>query len=525
MSEALAGLPPPPVPAVPRDSAVAVPVRRGADGLEVYWLRRDRALRFAAGFFAFPGGRLDEGDAQVAVAGAEGLEASLEVCAARELLEETGLLVARGAERLTAAQRGEARRDLLAGRRSFGELLATLGLTLHAQDFAAAGRWVTPDSLPVRFDTRFFLVQAPRGQQAEVWPGELTEGQWIRPAAALARWDAGSALLHPPGLHLLRCLARGAEALADRSRGEGGLGASDWAGLLDELLRRPRDEPSGDEEQEFQRGVRLFPLRTPTLPPATHTTAYVLGTGELLVVDPGAEDPSELDRLGRFLERLVGQGHRLQAVVPTHHHGDHVGGLARLVERLRLPVWAHPQTADRLRVPVARLLVEGDVLALDGPKPMRWRVWHTPGHAPGHLCLLDEASRAAVVGDMVAGVGTIVIDPSEGDMIEYLAQLARLAGWPVGTLYPAHGTPIPDGVHKLEEYRLHRAWREERVLAALARLGPTQVETVVAQAYDDVPQLVLVLAEINTRAILAKLAKEGKVLVDGDRVRPVGARG
>ena len=203
----------------------------------------------------------------------------------------------------------------------------------------------------------------------------------------------------------------------------------------------------------------------------------------------------------------------IKAIVLTHHHGDHIGGLARLVQQTGLPVWAHARTADRLPVKTDRLLKDGEMLPLLG---MNWRVLHTPGHAQGHVCLVDEASKAAVVGDMVAGVGTIVIDPPEGDMADYLAQLRRLEALPVTTLYPSHGPAIPDGPGKLAEYLQHRQWREQKVLGALTPEG-VAIEDLVPKAYDDVNAFVLPIAERSTLAILGKLEKEGRVAAVGGK--------
>jgi ribonuclease/clavin/mitogillin len=511
VSEALPGLPPPPPPAAVRDAAAVVLHRRGPGGTEVFWLKRDRALSFAGGFYAFPGGRLDPEDAAVPVDGVSGAEAAVYVTAARELFEETGVLKARGAEVLPQLELDELRRALLSQRLSFSELLAQRGFTLHAADFISAGRWVTPPYLPVRFDARFFLVEAPPHHEAVVWPGELSWGGWTTPADALARWTQGTALLHPPNLHALQVLGR----------------VSSPADAVAALRAPPHCEAFIGQRLEFQRGVLLFPLVTPTLPPATHTNAYVLGTGECVVVDPGAPEDAEADRLVRFLRELAPEGYRPKAVVLTHHHGDHVGGAARVASALGVPVWAHRHTADRVEVPVARLLEDGEVLALDGPLPMRWRVLHTPGHTRGHVTLVDEATTAAVVGDMVAGVGTIVIDPPEGDMAEYLAQLRRLAALGVTTLYPAHGPAIADGVAKLEEYLAHRAWREAKVLEAVASFGrPALLDEVVPRAYDDVASFVLPIAERSTLAILGKLEREGRVSAGGGgwRMAEPGAR-
>jgi ribonuclease/clavin/mitogillin len=494
MSEALPGMPPPPPRAAPRPAAVVVLYRRVGTGVEVFWVKREKALRFAGGFYAFPGGKVDKADAKVPVRGASGEEAAVLVAAARELFEETGVLVAEGAEALAPERLKEMRRALLADERGWGELLKEAGLALRAEDFLSAGRWITPPFMPVRFDARFYLVEAPAHAVAELWPGELTEATWVDPSVALERWEEGRALLHTPNLHVLQVLAR-----------------FDTPESVRERLSDPPHCPGFIAKRvEFQQGVRVAPLETPTLPPATHTNTYVLGNGELLIVDPGAGDSGECEKLMELLSILEGEGMRPVAIVLTHHHGDHIGGAKAVKERLGVPLWCHARTADRLEVPTERLLNDGDVLELAGSPPQRWRVLHTPGHARGHICLVDERTQAAVVGDMVSGVSTIVIDPPDGNMRDYLEQLARLRDLPVTTLYPAHGGPIPDGPGKLEEYIAHRAAREARILDAIPETGATLAQ-VVEGAYSDTPPFLHPIAERSALATLEKLLEEGKV--------------
>lgn len=505
MSEPLAGMPVFEMPVAPiKDAAAVIVFRRTPAGVEVFWIKREKQLRFAGGFYAFPGGKVDKADRDLPVEGATGAAAALVVTAARELLEETGLLKARLSSPVTADELKAMRTELLGETTPFSELLKRHGLTLAAADFLEAGRWLTPPFLPVRFDARFFLVEAPPDQQAEVWPGELSEGAWIAPAAALRRWREGTALLHPPNHHALAVMENFKDVESARAA----------------LANPPHCVEYVAERIEFQQGVKLFPQRTLTLPPATHTNAYVLGTKELIVIDPGAADDAETDRLVALVEQLKSEGAVLKACVLTHHHGDHVGGLAHFVARLKCPVWAHARTADRLRVKTDRLLVDSEVLQLD---QTRWRVLHTPGHAQGHICLYDEASRAAIVGDMVAGVGTIVIDPPEGEMGDYLTQLRRLEALPVTTLYASHGPAIPDGPGKLADYLKHRLWREEKVLAALGA-GPVTLEELVPRAYDDVTAFVLPIAERSTLAILGKLINEQRVTLADGRYRLSGTK-
>jgi ribonuclease/clavin/mitogillin len=501
MSEALPGVPAPPPHAPPRDASAVILFRRAATGVEVFWLEREAKLQFAGGFFAFPGGKVDTADAAIAVEGAAVEQARFLVAAAREVFEETGVLLAHGPA-LTQERRDALRRELLDEKVGFAQVLSAHQLTLRASDFHAAGRWITPSYLPRGFDARFFLVEAPTDQRAEVWKGELTDGEWITPAEALKRWEAGSALLHPPNLHAMQVMAR--------------FTTLERAAL--ELSQPPHCTDFIAERIEFQRGVMLYPMLTPTLPPATHTATYVLGTGDCVLVDPGSPDEALIDGLVRFLGTIPEL--KPKAIVLTHHHGDHLGGLEHLVKRTGLPVWAHARTADRSPVPVARVLAEGDVIELSGGWPMKWHVLHTPGHARGHVTLVDEGSRAAVVGDMVAGVGTIVIDPPEGDMAEYLRQLERLEALPVRTIYPAHGPVQPDGPAKLREYLLHRAWREAKVLDALATFGDAgaTLSELVERAYDDVAAFIWPIAERNTQAILEKLVAESRARRDGESV-------
>jgi glyoxylase-like metal-dependent hydrolase (beta-lactamase superfamily II) len=257
---------------------------------------------------------------------------------------------------------------------------------------------------------------------------------------------------------------------------------------------------------DFQEHLLLYPLRTPTLLPATHTNCYVVGDRDLWVVDPGSPYPEEQERLAGALDDLAAQGCTVREIWLTHHHADHVGGLRALWERLRVPVRAHPRTADRVDMPCVPTQ-DGDLLA------GRWRALHTPGHARGHLCFFDERTGALLCGDMVSGLSTIVIDPPEGDMAEYLRQLGRLRDLGPRVLYPAHGTAIPDAVGKLEEYLDHRRMREAKVLGAL----PGTLYEVTTRAYDDTPVLLHPVAARSCLASLEKLEREGRAARRGDR--------
>ena len=276
---------------------------------------------------------------------------------------------------------------------------------------------------------------------------------------------------------------------------------------------RPRD---------VTRGVELFPALTPTLPPATHTNSYALGEREVLLVEPATPHDDERRAWLEWARGIEAAGRTLVALVLTHHHADHVGGAEFLSRELGLPIWAHEATAARLpAIEVRRTLADGEEITLDGASPQRWRALHTPGHAPGHLCFYNEEGCALVVGDMVASVGTILIEPNDGDMAEYLAQLERLAALDALVALPAHGEPIdaPSGLFR--RYVTHRLMREAKVIDVLDRLTRSHAagassEALVPEVYADTSPMMWPIARLSLEAHLIKLEREGRAARHGD---------
>jgi 8-oxo-dGTP pyrophosphatase MutT (NUDIX family) len=197
-----------------RDAATVVLLRDGAQGLETWLLTRTREMVFAAGMTVFPGGRVDEADAELPFDdGAcspiaqrfgcdEPLARALVGAAVRETFEETGVLLTS-----PAAQLPDARADVEAGRIGFGDLLRANGLVIDVTALRPWARWVTPRNEVRRYDTRFFIGALPPGAEPQDVTTESVSASWVGVTEAVAQAGAGTRQMLPPTIFTLTSLA------------------------------------------------------------------------------------------------------------------------------------------------------------------------------------------------------------------------------------------------------------------------------------------------------------------------------
>ena len=369
------------------------------------------------------------------------------------------------------------------------ELFEEIGVRVDPAALIDVGRWMTPAFAPRRFDTCFFLAMCPPDEDARVMTGEHDIGLWIRPHEAVERWMEGHLLMAPPVLHALRCLEQGLDGIEVMMK------SVPWA----------HGEPI--PEIEMRPGIVLVPVRTPTLPPATHTNCYVIGGDEVIVIDPASPYEEEQALLDRVLEKR-----KVREIWLTHLHRDHVSGANHLKKKLGVKIAAHSITGRDLEgvVQVDRAFEENERLELAGKPGWNLRVLHTPGHARGHVCIFEEKSGSLITGDLMAGLGTIVIDPPEGHMATYLDSLRRMQALPVTALFPAHGPVMANAKARIQEYLDHRMDREAKILAAW-QSGHREPAAIVKVVYTDVATAMHSLAERSVIAHLEKLKEEGRL--------------
>jgi glyoxylase-like metal-dependent hydrolase (beta-lactamase superfamily II)/8-oxo-dGTP pyrophosphatase MutT (NUDIX family) len=485
----------------PKDAAAIILLRQDTDPAnpEVYWVQRGFSLAFLGGFHAFPGGQIDASDAEVEVRNSPNPETAAMISgAARELFEELGVLIARGGETLTKGQRVSILDDLESGRMSWPALLKHYELYLDADDFTYVGRWVTPPFNARRFDTWFFLANCPPKQEPNVIAGELECGEWLTASEAYDRWTRDLVVAVPPTLHALRTLS---------------------AGIAPDLVERflSIEQAHGVPERRitFRPNYLCFPVRTPTRPPATHTCCYIVhNSKEMLIFDPGSPYEDEQQALAECIDEMISEGRQVRGIILTHLHPDHVGGVNALKSHLggAVPVAAHAQTAEALEdIHVDHLIEDNEIITLEGDPQIQLRALHTPGHALGHLCFHDEARGVLMTGDNIVGVGSVLIDPPQGNMRDYLNSLERMLALPMLTvLLGGHGPAVATPYQKIIEYITHRVEREQNILAAV-RAGATTPKEIVEKVYTDVSPKAYEMAERAVLAHLEKLQDDGLI--------------
>ena len=253
--------------------------------------------------------------------------------------------------------------------------------------------------------------------------------------------------------------------------------------------------------------ITRVPVDVPTAAPGGQTSTYVVGESDALLVDPA----TRTERLDEALsDRSVAH------VAVTHYHPDHVGAVAHYASEFDATVWAR---AGRLTAFESTTGVSPDRGFRDGtPVPVDdgdVTVVETPGHAPEHVGFAVDDDLLA--GDLVVAEGSVAVGAPEGDVRAYLTSLRRLHARDSDALYPAHGPVVDDPRAVCERLIRHRLDRERRILAAVES-GAGTVDAVLDAAYDRDLTGVRDLARATVRAHLAKLAVEGRVHRDGDRL-------
>jgi glyoxylase-like metal-dependent hydrolase (beta-lactamase superfamily II) len=265
--------------------------------------------------------------------------------------------------------------------------------------------------------------------------------------------------------------------------------------------------------------IRRVIARNPGPFTFTGTGSYIVGHGEVAVIDPGPDLPEHLDAL---LKAVAGE--RVTAILVTHDHLDHcplTGPLAAATGAA--VIGARPSiTGDESDVRVeegrddgyapGRTPADGERIAGPG-----WtlRAVHTPGHTANHICFALEEEAALFSGDHIMGWSTTVVSPPDGDMTDYYASLEKVRAGGYRTLWPTHGPPVTDPGPFIDAYVAHRHEREAQILAQLAA-GRATIAAMVPVIYAAVDRRLHPAAARSVLAHLIHLVRQGVVTTDGE---------
>ncbi len=290
------------------------------------------------------------------------------------------------------------------------------------------------------------------------------------------------------------------------------------------------------EVQEVAPGIRRVIAENPSKFTYRGTGTYIVGRGEIAVIDPGPAIDAHRDALAAAIA-----GERVTAICVTHCHSDHSPLAAWLRAETGAPTIAfgpHPpidpadddaadeadeevmdgvkveETIDLAFTPDI-VAADGDLAATGGTGVDRWtlRAVHTPGHTSNHDCFAFEEQGVLFTGDHVMGWSTTVVSPPDGDMAAYFESLRKVAGRHDRVLWPTHGPAVERPREYVEFLLAHREDRERQVLDAV-RGGAGEIGDIVSALYADVDEKLHKAAARSVLAHLVKLVAEGMVATD-----------
>jgi len=239
------------------------------------------------------------------------------------------------------------------------------------------------------------------------------------------------------------------------------------------------------------------------------TNTYLIGSSaERILIDAGEPNiPAYIS----LVKRALGDNARITAIICTHWHHDHVGGVPNVIDQVvgrPVPVYKMKRLDGQVEAGDFRYVEDGHRFQLPGAT---LRVIYTPGHTDDHLALLLEEENAIFSGDCVLGEGTTVFD----DLHTYMNSLELLRSLKAKRIYPGHGSVVEDPESVIDQYITHRMQREREILAVIKEHGALSSIEITNYVYPDVALAVKLGAVNNVNHHLKKLLKEKKVTSSG----------
>jgi glyoxylase-like metal-dependent hydrolase (beta-lactamase superfamily II) len=267
-------------------------------------------------------------------------------------------------------------------------------------------------------------------------------------------------------------------------------------------------------------GIRRIVARNPGKFTFTGTGTYIIGKGQVAVIDAGPDIPEHIDALLAALD-----GEEITHQLITHTHIDHSPAAAAVKERTGAPTYGFgPHGAGRFDPGKAveaggdmdfapdNQVRDGDILEAGG---FTFECVHTPGHTSNHICYALSEAKALFTGDHVMGWSTTVVSPPDGDMAAYMDSLELLLARDDAIYYPTHAGPIADPHPYVRALIKHRQEREIQIIDCLGR-GVRRIADMVGDMYADLDPALIPAARRSVFAHIIAMAERGEIACDGD---------
>lgn len=286
----------------------------------------------------------------------------------------------------------------------------------------------------------------------------------------------------------------------------------------DKLVHSTAFDVKSDEIQQISPLVRRLVENNPGPFTFTGTCTYIVGRGDVAVIDPGRENDAHTQAI---IDALKGE--RIAHIVVTHTHKDHSPGAALLAERTGAPIVGcapfvakgGPETgldsAHDLAYAPARVLKDGDRIEGDG---YTLEAVETPGHASNHLCFALPQERSVFSGDHIMAWSTSIVAPPDGNMTDYMSSLDKLRAREDALLWPGHGGPVMEPQRYMRALSAHRRQREAAIVRRL-HAGDETIHDMVARIYDGLDPRLVNAAALSVLAHMEDLVTRGVAVAEG----------
>ena len=266
--------------------------------------------------------------------------------------------------------------------------------------------------------------------------------------------------------------------------------------------------------------VRRLVARNPSSFTFHGTNTYIVGHGNVAVIDPGPLLNEHINALIKTLE-----GETVQRILVTHTHMDHSPGCRLLQAKTGAQTYAYgPHGAGKIKEGVQveeggdmdfapdHLVKHGDIL---GGRDWTVECVYTPGHTSNHMCFALQEQKALFTGDHVMGWSTSIVSPPDGDMAAYMDSLKLLLGRDDEVYWPTHGPSIIDPKTHVQAFIDHRLERERQILECINQ-GTYHIRDMVPLMYSDTPELMYPAAARSVLAAMENLVRNQQVRVEGE---------